>query len=99
MKRLEQAGDWILNSCLLLLECFSHFSQTSVQIEKQEMLLRETKPLAAEQKPSVSLQFVKAKPGCELADGEAQEEQGKEGRKGRGSRANRTPLVLPVVSH
>jgi hypothetical protein len=38
--------------------------------------------LATEQKPSVSLQFVKAKPGCELAGREAQEEQGKEGETG-----------------
>ncbi|XP_031214858.1 zinc finger and SCAN domain-containing protein 12 [Mastomys coucha] len=49
--------------------------RASVQTEEQEMLLQETKPLAAEQKPNVSPQSVRAKPGCELADREAQEEQ------------------------
>ncbi|XP_052013068.1 zinc finger and SCAN domain-containing protein 12 [Apodemus sylvaticus] len=48
--------------------------RASVQTEEQEILLQEMRPLAAEQKPSVSLQFVKAKPGCELAACEAQEE-------------------------
>jgi hypothetical protein len=66
---------------LLLLECFSHFPQASVQTEEQ-VTFQEVKPLATEQKPSVSLQFVKAKPGCELAGREAQEEQGKEGETG-----------------
>ena len=48
--------------------------RASVQTEEQ-VTFQEVKPLATEQKPSVSLQFVKAKPGCELAGREAQEEQ------------------------
>lgn len=95
VKKVTQAWagrwPWTLHSCLLFLERFSHFSQASVQTEEQEMLLQETKPLAAEQKPSVPLQFVKPKPGCELADCAAQEERGKEGREGRaGSRDDST---------
>ncbi|XP_060228842.1 zinc finger and SCAN domain-containing protein 12 isoform X1 [Meriones unguiculatus] len=61
-----------------------------VQTEEQEVALQKTKPLGAEQEPSASLQFAKAKLKYEPAESDFQEEQGS-----RVETANESGTVTP----